>query len=172
MLTDNGITDLSEENIFIAATCKDQGIQFLKGEAKIGVRKGAPKEEAPAAGASNGYTVTVNGKAYGVALKGDKAVVNGKEYAIGIAAGIAKETAAPAASSAGGETEVKASVPGTVLRINVSGGDSVHEGDELMALDVMKMETAVKAPCNGTVDAVLVSQGDKVNTGDLLVTIG
>ena len=37
MLIDAGITDLSEENIFIAATCKEQGIQFLKGEASVDV---------------------------------------------------------------------------------------------------------------------------------------
>jgi pyruvate carboxylase subunit B len=37
MLTDAGITDLSEENIFIAATCKEMGIQFLKGEACVDV---------------------------------------------------------------------------------------------------------------------------------------
>lgn len=37
MLVDAGITDLSEENIFIAATCKEQGILFLKGEAKVDV---------------------------------------------------------------------------------------------------------------------------------------
>lgn len=30
---------VDDENIFIAATCKEKGIQFLKGEAKIGVRK-------------------------------------------------------------------------------------------------------------------------------------
>ncbi|MDD2598699.1 MAG: biotin/lipoyl-binding protein [Kiritimatiellae bacterium] len=174
LLRDSGITDLSDENIFIAATCKDQGIQFLKGEGKVGVRKNAPGSgAAPAAkSAGGGYTVTVNGKAYGVKLSGDKATVNGKEYAVNVAAGLAKESAAPAAAAGGSETEVKASVPGTVLRISVSVGDSVSEGDELMALDVMKMETAVTAPCAGSVKSVLVSQSDKVNTGDLLVTIG
>jgi len=171
MLTDNGITDLSDENIFIAATCKEKGIQFLKGEAKVGVRKGAPKAETPAAGASDGYTVTVNGKAYGVELKGDKAMVNGKEYAINVAAGISKGSAAPAAASDGNETEVTASIPGTVLRIGVKTGDNVSEGDELLALDVMKMETLIVAPCSGTIRSVLVNQSDKVNTGDLLVTI-
>ena len=170
LLTDNGITDLSDENIFIAAACKDKGIQFLKGDATIGVRKGAPKATAPAAGTAEGYTVKVNGKAYGVEIKGDKAVVNGKEYAIDVAAGIEKSEASSGGSS-GDETEVKASVPGTVLRVSVSGGDSVHEGDELLALDVMKMETPVKAPCNGTVDHVSVNVGDKVNAGDILVTI-
>ncbi|MFA7172750.1 MAG: biotin/lipoyl-containing protein [Kiritimatiellia bacterium] len=174
LLRDSGITDLSDENIFIAATCKDQGIQFLKGEGKIGVRKNAPSgNAAPAANNSGGgYTVTVNGKAYGVKLSGDKATVNGKEYAVNVAAGIAKDSATSAAAAGGSETEVKASVPGTVLRISVNVGDSVSEGDELMALDVMKMETAVTAPCAGSVKSVLVSQSDKVNTGDLLVTIG
>jgi pyruvate carboxylase subunit B len=172
MLTDNGISDLSDENIFIAATCKEKGIQFLKGEAKVGVRKGAAQSEAPAAAAAaDGYTVTVNGKSYGVRIKGDKAVVNGKEYAIGVAAGVAGAAAAPSAPAGGEETEIKASVPGTVLRVSVSDGDSVHEGDELLALDVMKMETPVKAPCNGTVKSVHAGQGDKVNAGDLLVTI-
>ena len=49
MLTDAGIADLSEENIFIAAACKEKGIQFLKGEGKLDVpykkepvKKGSP----------------------------------------------------------------------------------------------------------------------------------
>jgi pyruvate carboxylase subunit B len=37
MLTEAGITDLSEENIFIAASCKEKGIQFLKGQGKVSV---------------------------------------------------------------------------------------------------------------------------------------
>ena len=45
MLQAAGITDLSEENIFIAATCKDKGIQFLKGEGKVSI----PFKPAPAA---------------------------------------------------------------------------------------------------------------------------
>ena len=45
MLTDAGITDLSEENLFIAATCKEKGVQFLKGEATVNVRY-KKKEEA------------------------------------------------------------------------------------------------------------------------------
>ncbi len=36
-LTDEDITDLSDENIFIAATCKEKGIEFLKGDASVDV---------------------------------------------------------------------------------------------------------------------------------------
>jgi biotin carboxyl carrier protein len=59
-----------------------------------------------------------------------------------------------------------------VLRVNVSEGDVVAEGDELVVLDVMKMETPVVSPCDGMVKAVLVAQTDKVNTGEVLVVVG
>jgi pyruvate carboxylase subunit B len=77
MLKENELPE-TEENIFIAATCREKGIRFLKGEAKTNIRKiSKAKTESPA---SNGFTVTVHGKKYGVILEGDKAIVNGKEY--------------------------------------------------------------------------------------------
>ena len=77
---------INDENIFIASTCKEKGILYLTGKAKVnGVRLKSQekKAEAPAAAkkASNGeYTVTVNGKAYGVKLDANAAVVNGVSY--------------------------------------------------------------------------------------------
>jgi len=177
MLTDNNLP-VNDENIFIAAACQEKGILFLEGKAQLGIRKNMPaKKAAPAAGGAkpDGYTVTVNGKAFAVELKGDKALVNGKEYAVSVADGLTvapSAAPAPAASASGTETEVKAAVPGVILRVNVSEGDVVAEGDELVVLDVMKMETPVVSPCDGMVKAVLVAQTDKVNTGDVLVVVG
>ena len=37
MLQEAGITDLSDENIFITSTCKEKGIQYLKGEGKVSI---------------------------------------------------------------------------------------------------------------------------------------
>ncbi|MDX9868912.1 MAG: biotin/lipoyl-containing protein [Kiritimatiellia bacterium] len=169
MLTDKGLP-LTEENLFIAAACQEKGILFLEGKAQLGIRKNIPAKAAPAAGGPKpaGYTVTINGKAFAVELKGGKALVNGKEYDVKVADGLA---AAPAAA-AGKETEVKASVPGVILRLSVSEGVTVAEGDELLVMDVMKMETPVASPCAGTVKAIHVAQTDKVNTGDVLVLIG
>ena len=84
------------------------------------------------------------------------------------------KAAAPAAggNAGGAGTEVKASVPGSILRVNVKAGDSVAKGDELLVMDVMKMEQPVTSPCDGTVQSVSVAQTDKVNTGDVLVVIG
>ena len=163
----------TEENIFIAAACKDgnvdKGIDFLLGKGQVSVNKvsaDAPKAQANASGE---YTVKVNGKNYAVKLESDsKATVNGKSYDISVKDGI--ETKA-SASSGDGE-EIKAGLPGNVLRIEVSEGDSVSEGDVLLVMEAMKMETEVKAPHAGTVNSILVSQGDKVVTGQGLVVIG
>ena len=123
-----------------------------------------------AAGKGGAVTVTITGKAYGVEIKGDgKAVVNGKPVDFKAEAGI-KAATQTAAAPAGG-TEVKAPVPGTVLRVTAQSGQAVSKGDEILVMDVMKMETPVAAPCDGTV-TVLVGATDKVATGDVLATIG
>lgn len=174
MLLDNGIKDLSDENIFIAAACADKGIMFLKGEAKTNVRKVEKSAVSGAsAGNSNGYTVTVNGKAYGVELKGDKAVVNGKSYDISVKEGIeaAGAVSANASAGSGAATSVSAPMPGLVLRIPVAVGDSVSENQEIIVLEAMKMETPVYAPAAGTVAKICVSQGDQVTPGQVLIEI-
>jgi pyruvate carboxylase subunit B len=171
ILTDNNIP-VTDENVFIIASCEDKGLHYLKGEAKV---NGVRKNEAPvpaAATKSAGYTVTVNGTAYGVELKGNKALVNGKEYAINVTDGISAPTATHTTTlTPGTEIEVRAYVPGTVLRISTSIGATVMAGEELLVMDVMKMETPVKAPRDGKVHAIIVNQTEKVNTGDLLVVL-
>jgi pyruvate carboxylase subunit B len=174
ILKDNNLP-VTDENVFIIASCEDKGLLYLKGEAKVnGVRKIEPAKAAPSGSSATptGYTVTVNGTAYGVEVKGDKAIVNGKEYAISIANGIsATPTAATSSATSGKETEIKAFVPGTVLRISTAVGTTVMAGEELLVMDVMKMETPVKAPRDGKVIAITVNQTDKVNTGDILAIL-
>jgi len=214
LLRDNGISDLSDENIFIAAACLDKGIQFLKGEAKPNVRKNveepvetpaaappppAAAPQAPGLSASEGVTVTVNGKAYGVQLMGSQAVVNGFSYNIDVQAGIAAPAAVPVAApipvappapvaaapviaapmapavqvapAVAGGTKITAPMPGLVLRIPVAIGEVVAEGDEVMVLEAMKMETPISATAGGTITDILVSQGDQVKSGAVLVQI-
>ena len=163
--------EVNDENIFISAACKDKGIMFLQGNGVIGVRKGvnkSAKSETVASG-GNEYTVKVNGKNYAVKLDGDKATVNGKTYDINVKEGI--ESSSASTSSGEGE-EVKAGVPGNVLRIEAPEGTEVAEGDVLLVLEAMKMEIEVKSPKAGTVQSVLVSQGEKVVNGQALVVLG
>ncbi len=82
--------------------------------------------------------------------------------------------AAPAAAAVPADAacaEIRSALPGAVLRVAVKPGDHVAKDDELIVLDVMKMETPVRASQNGVVAAIKVAVGEKVNTGDLLVML-
>ena len=68
-------------------------------------------------------------------------------------------------------THVTSSVPGSVLRLTVANGQEVAKDEELLVLDVMKMETPITAPCAGRV-SICISVMDKVATGDTLAVIG
>ena len=171
MLSDANI-EQTEENIFIAAACKEKGILFLQGKGTIGVRKNEPaktQEAGVSCSNSNGCTVTVNGKKYAVKLENGKAVVNGKEYSVDIKDGI--EESSPVAASTEG-TEIKSPMPGAVLRVLKNAGDSVEENEEILVIEAMKMETPIKSPVKGIVSGIPVSQGDKVQTGQTLATVG
>ena len=60
-------------------------------------------------------------------------------------------------------SEVKAPMPGLVLDILVSPGDSVAVGQKILVLEAMKMENAIKSPTAGIVSSVNVSQGQAVD---------
>ena len=161
---------VNDENLFISAACKEKGILFLQGKGTIGVRKNEPKKEAPSTSTSstNEYTVTVNGKKYAIALENGKATVNGKEYDFNVKEGIDAKTS----TSDGEGTPVKAALPGNVLKVLVTEGDSIEEGDVIAVVEAMKMETEIKSPVSGTVKSVDIEVGNKVQTGQVLVTIG
>ena len=164
---------VTDENLFISAACKDanvdKGIEFLLGKGTVSVNKCAAKAPATECVASNdGYTVTVNGKKYAVKLDGAKATVNGQSYDVAVKAGI-EETASV---SSGEGKPVTAALPGNVLRVEVSVGDEIAEGDVLLVVEAMKMETEVKSPFSGKVVSVEVAQGDTVKNGQTLVVIG
>lgn len=164
----------TDENVFIVATCKDKGVLFLKGNAKVNIRKNEPAAATPAGGATgkaSAYAVTVNGSKYEVSFDGDKAKVNGKSYDIKVeAAGTASSAGAPAKSS-GVATVVAAAMPGLIVRIPIKVGDQVKEGDVLIVMEAMKMEMNIEATTGGTVSAIKVAQGDQVANGDEMVVL-
>lgn len=169
VLKENGLEE-TEENLFIAATCKEKGIMFLKGEAKLGVRKGQKKQDSQSGSSSGAYSVSVGGKKYTVKIEGDKAVVNGRTYDIAISD--ADESAVSSSSSSSGDkAEVKAPLPGLVLRIPVAEGDEVEDGQEVIVLEAMKMENPIYAPKSGRIASIQVKQGDHVKSGDVLIEI-
>lgn len=71
-----------------------------------------------------------------------------------------------------GASEVKSPLPGIILGINVSVGDTVSEGDVLVVIEAMKMENEIMAPKSGTILSIAAARDMTVNTGDLLLVIG
>lgn len=131
------------------------------------------------------YKVTLNNRTYEVEVEEGKAMLI-DEYeayapaapapvaAAPVAAAPAAAPAAPAAPAgaalAAGEV-VKSPMPGNILKINVSQGQKVNEGDVLIVLEAMKMENEIVATKSGTVAQIVTAKGTVVETGAPLVVI-
>lgn len=130
------------------------------------------------------YKVTLNNRTYEVEVEEGKAMLV-DEYeayapaapapvAAPVAAAPAAAPAAPAAPAgaalAAGEV-VKSPMPGNILKINVSQGQKVNEGDVLIVLEAMKMENEIVATKSGTVAQIVTAKGAVVETGAPLVVI-
>ena len=152
----------TEENIFIAAACKEKGIAFLKGEAKVNVRKVDPNAKANECRQtqSGRYSVVVNGSRYNVEVSegfNDSIQVKSITEVEGKSVKNAKSAAAGAT-----ENDIVASLPGAVHKILVSPGDIVKKGQAVVVLEAMKMEIEVKAPKDGIIGSIEVSKGQSV----------
>ncbi len=130
------------------------------------------------------YKVTLNKRTYEVEVEAGEAMLIDEYEAYAPAPAAAPAAAAPvaaapaaapapvpaAASLAAGEV-VKSPMPGNILKINVSQGQTVKEGDVLIVLEAMKMENEIVAPKGGTVAQIAVSKAQVVETGTPLVVI-
>ncbi len=106
--------------------------------------------------------------------------VNGKRFSVSMwvpetapapSAGRARRGAAGGGSGASGSGDVTAPMQGTIVKVNVSIGDTVDVGDPIVVLEAMKMENNVAAEKAGTVTEVRVGEGDSVGGGDVLAVI-
>ena len=132
------------------------------------------------------YKVTLNGRTYEVEVEAGKAMLLDEYAAVApaaapaaapVAAPVAAPAAAPATAPAAapavtGGTTVAAPMPGNILKVNVTVGQTVKEGDVLLVLEAMKMENEIMAPKAGTVAQVLVTKGSTVDTGATMVVLG
>ena len=131
------------------------------------------------------YKVTLNNRTYEVEVEAGEAMLVDEYEAFAPAPAAAPAAAAPvaaapvaaapapaapAASLAAGEV-VKSPMPGNILKINVTLGQKVKEGDVLIVLEAMKMENEIVAPKAGSVAQIAVSKGQVVETGSPLVVI-
>ena len=120
------------------------------------------------------YRVTVNGSLYEIEVEEmDASAVSAAPAAKAAPAPVAAApvAAAPAAAAPAAGAQIKAPMPGNILDVKVTAGQSVKKGDVLVILEAMKMENEIQAPCDGKVTGVNVRKGDTVETQALLCTI-
>lgn len=128
------------------------------------------------------FNITVNGQTYVVDVEEVGGAVTAAPVraaapvaAAPVAAAPAAPAAAPAAPKAAapvaGGDPVKAPMPGTILDVKVTAGQTVKAGDIVCVLEAMKMENEIPAPKAGTVVQVPVTKGATVNAGDALVIL-
>ena len=171
----------SEENLFIVASCKEKGLDFLLGKGKNLIRKKSqevkkdsptaakttapdvPVTAAPASGTRD-YSITVNGRMYQVQVSSGGTVS---------AAPVSESVpVSPPPANAASAIEIPAPTPGNIVRVEVAVGDNITKDQVLLVMEAMKMESEVKSSQSGFVKAIHVQAGDTVQTGDVLLTLG
>ena len=103
------------------------------------------------------FKIRVNGNVYQVALK-DK--YDELLQQLGMDIMFAQEV-----------NDLKAPMPGLVLDILVSEGQTIQKGDNLLVLEAMKMENNLKATNDAVVKKIKVSKGDKVEKNTVLIEL-
>ncbi len=107
------------------------------------------------------YSVNVDGRNYNVAVG-----PGGSNISVQQSTGT-PETTAPASS---GEV-IESPMAGLILKVNVTAGAHVTQGDVVLIMEAMKMETEVRTKISGTVSAVNIKEGDAVAVGEVLITL-
>jgi propionyl-CoA carboxylase alpha chain len=105
--------------------------------------------------------------AYRVHAVGETSYVDGPEWTVALSEvdPLPQPTAALPAGS------LTAPMPGQVVAVRVAKGDRVTAGQQLLALEAMKMEHAVSAPADGVLTELRVTTGSQVDAGDVLAVI-
>lgn len=162
LLEKEGIA-VNEENIFIAAACKEKGIAYLKGEAKVNVRKNAPVSKSNSIGVDeNKFTVSVNGNKYHVEVSA------GFDKDVNIKSVRKADTQEDITQDVDSSEGIQAGISGNVFKIYINEGEEVKSGQVVMVLEAMKMEIEVSAPKDGIIEKICVKTGDSVSENNLV----
>ncbi len=180
----------SEEDVLTYAMFPDIGRKFLE-ERQAGTLQpevllpipDASGQPVGGQGVPTEFVVDVHGESYRVDITGVSVKGEGKRHFYLAIDGMPEEVVFEPLNSyvGGGEGQrrqasapgdVSTNMPGNIVDVLVSEGDSVKAGQPLLVTEAMKMETEVQAPLSGVVKAVYVARGDRVNPGEVLIEIG
>ena len=117
------------------------------------------------------YNITVNGTTYEVIVEEADVSSHTPAYSAPVAPAATSTTPKAAPTVSYGANKVSSPMPGTILDVKVSVGQSVKKGDIVCVLEAMKMENDIPAPCDGVVTSVNVQKGATVAANDILVSL-
>lgn len=130
------------------------------------------------------FKITINGETYLVEMEelGDQASQTAVSQSTSAPTTMATPTTPPAEPAAVAQsaqvptaavpaTAMMAPMPGVIIKLLVTPGETVQENQPLLVLEAMKMENEIVANKAGTVDQLFVSKNDSVNAGDPLIQI-
>ena len=181
----------SEEDVLTYAMFPDLGREFLQQRLE-GALEPEPLEPPPgeevALGRPTEFNVTLHGDTYHIRITGTGLPHEDRRPVYMVVDGVPEEVLVesleeidadadngrgsgsrrPRASRPG---DVTTSMPGTVVEVLVTEGQSVEAGEPVLVVEAMKMETEIQAPVSGTVRAIHVARGDHVNPDEALVEI-
>jgi gamma-subunit,methylmalonyl-coA decarboxylase len=126
------------------------------------------------------FNVTVNGKSYEVQVEevksnqpASKAPAAAKATTTApVPAPVVAPTPQAAPTVAAGANTVNAPMPGKVIAVAVTVGQTVKKGDLLLTLEAMKMENEIFAQADAVVSEVLVEAGQTVPAGGPMIVLG
>ncbi len=194
MLQENSLP-VTPENIFIAATCKEKGIIFLKGDAVENVRKKTAKNEdnkkrsypdsIPAKPENiRAFDVYVDGEYFKVEVNDprptsqpafkkpfpDPGHRNSALHTVTDSFRI--DTADPSyAHTKKGEVAVRAPLPGILIRYEKKVKDRVKAGETIAVIEAMKMNNNIHSPCDGDIVKTPIKPGKSLDKGGVICII-
>lgn len=160
------------EDVLIYALFPQIGLKFLENRDNPAAFESAPTLEeepvtppsvpaTPTAQGPESYTVTVNGKSYGVTVSAGGEIEQ-----------VVSQPASPSSASGNSAGEaVPAPLAGNIFKVKVTIGQHIKAGDVIMIMEAMKMETEVRANRGGILERIVAKEGEAVQVGDPLVII-
>ncbi|MCP8686048.1 sodium-extruding oxaloacetate decarboxylase subunit alpha [Marinobacterium sedimentorum] len=178
---------LSPEDVLTFAMFQDIGRQFLSerrdGTLQPEILQGIEsKTRAVDEGVPTEFKIDLHGETYEIAVTGVGTLDSGKRHIFMTLDGMPEEVvfeplnlyvagAASERAKATSPGHVTTSMPGNIVDVLVSVGDTVTAGQAILVTEAMKMETEVQAPVAGSIKAVHVAKGDRVTPGEVLIEI-
>jgi biotin carboxyl carrier protein len=120
----------------------------------------------------NKVKIEVNGTSYDVEMEREVPKVRSAVRPVAVLSKQDKDAKPAAGAGTGKATEIKAPLPGVIIKLLVKTGEEVTPGQTLCTLETMKMENAIKTETGGKITAVNISAGQSVLQDEVLIVIG